>query len=187
MSGRSWPDQRYFNPRAPRGARPYRSYLLTVPQGYFNPRAPRGARLLCAIPSKSFSQFQSTRSARSATGLSGRSWPDQRYFNPRAPRGARPYRSYLLTVPQGYFNPRAPRGARLLCAIPSKSFSQFQSTRSARSATHRGHTGYAGLGISIHALREERAAAAISCIRDGVNFNPRAPRGARLMETTPSS
>ena len=101
----------YFNPRAPRGARPpvnrynpqFHPISIHVPrEGHdglvssppintldFNPRAPRGARRCGA------------RSTISAF-----------YFNPRAPRGARPQPT-LSDYGTRYFNPRAPRGARL--------------------------------------------------------------------------
>ena len=77
--------------------------------------------------------FQSTRSARSATVVTGRCRRRPAYFNPRAPRGARPKRV---------------RGKKV--------WSLFQSTRSARSAT-KGLSGHkVVIVISIHALREER-------------------------------
>ena len=57
---------RYFNPRAPQGARLLvcRNALLLC---YFNPRAPQGARHEADGSHKIVTQFQSTRSARSAT------------------------------------------------------------------------------------------------------------------------
>ena len=61
----SWPTVRYFNPRAPYGARPPTSLTPSRP-AYFNPRAPYGARR-----------------ARAASLVSS---PN---FNPRAPYGAR--------------------------------------------------------------------------------------------------
>ena len=60
--------QRYFNPRAPRGARLIDGCHHARHIHNFNPRAPRGARRSCA---RSRSRW----------------WG---YFNPRAPRGARP-------------------------------------------------------------------------------------------------
>ena len=85
-----------FNPRAPRGARPYRPRSRRSTRKYFNPRAPRGARLL---------------------GLGeGSSTPGD--FNPRAPRGARPGGRGGRQKGGGDFNPRAPRGARPVSLTP---------------------------------------------------------------------
>ena len=62
---------------------------------YFNPRAPRGARRLLRLDLPARKKFQSTRPARGATDLTSvircreRWW----HFNPRAPRGARPTRA----------------------------------------------------------------------------------------------
>ncbi len=126
-------------------------------------------------------------------------------FNPRAPRGARPEAApgaachsnisiHALReerdasrigrlLPKSYFNPRAPRGAR-------------RGTRPGTNSSFR---------ISIHALREERdhihrsswtsnntfqsTRSARSATLDtlltlltDLNFNPRAPRGARQVE-----
>ena len=168
-----------FNPRAPRGARLCPSGRRS-PARNFNPRAPRGARLhqrevwsrfndisIHALREErdgmpSFyvqvgTQFQSTRSARSATRGCFRQCRGHQDFNPRAPRGARlpviqvqlhifsisihalrEERDCLFHWRQKLtpnFNPRAPRGAR---------------------------------------------PAALSVGADSDNFNPRAPRGARL-------
>ena len=102
---------RYFNPRAPCGARRFGGFLgcnqnqisihaprvgrdacaakLNLQRWYFNPRAPCGARRF---------RFE------------------QRLlnfdFNPRAPCGARPA-AWMVLIPHGQnFNPRAPCGAR---------------------------------------------------------------------------
>ena len=80
-----------------------------------------------------------------------------------------------------YFNPRAPRGARLSMSILMIRPVLFQSTRPARGATSDVSNTVLGLMISIHAPREGRdvivGASAPGLPRD---FNPRAPRGARL-------
>ena len=61
--------RRYFNPRAPCGARrPARTYCGT--SGNFNPRAPCGARLRQRSTARSAIRFQSTRPVRGATTLS---------------------------------------------------------------------------------------------------------------------
>ena len=86
---RRLPSGRYFNPRAPRGARPRSASAFTtifpfqstrpargatqalhhhpLRQLDFNPRAPRGARLSESLPPVRLSIFQSTRPARGAT------------------------------------------------------------------------------------------------------------------------
>ena len=102
------PVWKYFNPRAPRGARPCEGKSLTVSWN-FNPRAPRGARrgivpfrqtlfqisIHALREERDFSfhwnwnsrfLFQSTRSARSATDVISGRINKQRDFNPRAPR-----------------------------------------------------------------------------------------------------
>ena len=122
-----------FNPRAPHGARPgasvtiepvpdisihalrmERDYLITPEDiGYIISihalRMERDETTDNAnCPTE---QFQSTRSAWSATGGIGDDRTSARYFNPRAPHGARlsyHTRGYWLH----YFNPRAPHGAR---------------------------------------------------------------------------
>ena len=149
-------------------------------QGNFNPRPPRGGRPW--ISSEAYCMgfiFQSTPPARGATGrkaiLRGRQYisihapregGDRRSsvecfavdnFNPRPPRGGRPYkprsertkREFQSTPPargatsssggsdggSGDFNPRPPRGGRLNSLFPSISPSKFQSTPPARGAT----------------------------------------------------
>ena len=158
-----WPASytHYFNPRAPRGARPGFFQTRNLFQTDFNPRAPRGARpLRLTIPkmqnisihalreerdSYCFSSipfnlaFQSTRSARSATLLHDICKTYFYDFNPRAPRGARQYP----------------------CGVTSDS-----------------------TPISIHALREERDKRPLVPHCGFQNFNPRAPRGARQQKNT---
>ena len=61
------------------------------------------------------------------------SCPDCRNFYPRPPRGGRPLRSWERSAARHHFYPRPPRGGRQQLDAPP----------------------YSGLGISIHALREE--------------------------------
>ena len=122
----------------------------------FNPRAPQGARPAVFMDNRSFAQFQSTRSAGSATACSGclrnRSFISIHAlrrerdlhglpcrlaltdFNPRAPQGAR-HRKGKNRQKRYHFNPRAPQGARRLMVGFDKIADEFQSTRSAGSAT----------------------------------------------------
>ena len=57
----------YFNPRAPRGARPPLDSRSLLNTENFNPRAPRGARLTPRGQRMESLKFQSTRPARGAT------------------------------------------------------------------------------------------------------------------------
>ena len=62
---------------------------------HFNPRAPRGARPYNPIENYDRKEFQSTCPARGTT-LDSKKCPSiSKHFNPRAPRGARPCRHIL--------------------------------------------------------------------------------------------
>ena len=109
---RSHTPARYFNPRAPRGARPSWTGSPSISSRNFNPRAPRGARLVC-------------------DPHSGR----QHDFNPRAPRGARQRRTHGQ-LRGGGISIHAPREGRDWVTItPDPNDGTFQSTRPARGAT----------------------------------------------------
>ena len=128
---------------------------------HFNPRAPRGAR-----------PFSRCRHGRLCD-----------YFNPRAPRGARPCPIWA-PLPELDFNPRAPRGARQFHHGLAVHLNEFQSTRPARGATRVLKGQPAEVVISIHAPREGRDGRRVCCPLDyEPDFNPRAPRGARLPTT----
>ena len=122
------------------------------------------------------------------------------YFNPRAPRGARRHKcrqqrggGISIHVPrEGHdrhrrvflrsrsnFNPRAPRGAR---HYPSKSFSQV--SRISIHVPREGHDfkrfrACLVRRISIHVPREGHDARSYVMCASDIDFNPRAPRGAR--------
>ena len=100
------------------------------------------------------------------------------HFNPRAPRGARRRLSAALKRGSN-FNPRAPRGARRYLTAEPLWSEGFQSTRPSRGATVFYKKIYRQQGISIHAPlagRDKR----FTCLRVRIiDFNPRAPRGAR--------
>ena len=78
---------------------------------YFNPRAPRGARPYFTQKFTGNKAFQSTRPSRGATTCLNIVIGQTIYFNPRAPRGAR-RTSRTRRCSSRNFNPRAPRGAR---------------------------------------------------------------------------
>ncbi len=188
-----------FNPRAPRGARPFGPSAASI-QLCFNPRAPRGARQCdCAFPHPA-AKFQSTRPARGATPL-GIATSPVRPVSIHAPRAGRDLRLPLQTAigpvsihaPRAgrdppardgerlrrCFNPRAPRGARPGPPRRLDLHSRFQSTRPARGATGRSSGAFQCPDVSIHAPRAGRDRLDGEGATVVPGFNPRAPRGAR--------
>ena len=147
----------YFNPRAPRGARPELNVLfikvlnisIHVPrEGHdrtdisalftvsnFNPRAPRGARRKCP-----FIPFVMS------------------YFNPRAPRGARP----------PFNSRRVPRG-RISIHVPREGHDDLKLGHKASVSN-----------FNPRAPRGARRLRSTTRVCKDRHFNPRAPRGARL-------
>ncbi len=148
-----------FNPRAPRGARPFSGYALALCRGVFQSTRPaRGATADSAMPSAAIAvSIHAPRAGRDASICRTSRHPHGR-FNPRAPRGARRRRDASCLKQCHRFNPRAPRGARLSqSADPTGDSTRFNP-------------------------RAPRGARRYSCDviapkPDG--FNPRAPRGAR--------
>ena len=123
-----------FNPRPPRGGRPIRLHLRSLPSSDFNPRPPRGGRRTAAKASLSSGLFQSTPSARRATVDAVAETAVGVNFNPRPPRGGR--LEWLPTVIKAVdFNPRPPRGGRHAKIYNKTANKTFQSTPSARRAT----------------------------------------------------
>ncbi len=144
--------------------------------------------------------FQSTRPAWGAT-LASMIQRSSTEISIHAPRVGRDSAAHAKTSLIPYFNPRAPRGARRGAETIISFISRFQSTRPAWGATRGGVYGTLGGQISIHAPRvgrdeDIRVTMRGMCIsihaprvgRDqavqllmlyGIDFNPRAPRGAR--------
>ena len=150
-----------FNPRSPRGER--RAIVLTSLQYFhFNPRSPRGERLF-RRPQLHYSP----------------------YFNPRSPRGER-RGSSRLQGHQHYFNPRSPRGERRGRHRAPLSDARFQSTLPARGATAAAEDLCEVANISIHAPREGSDAPPCQIATGAAYFNPRSPRGERLMPSNDS-
>ena len=166
----------HFNPRPPRGGRPYPTQPLRA-CGYFNPRPPRGGRR--SNPSARYVQLyfnprppRGGRPRRRPRGYSA-----CHYFNPRPPRGGRPFREVCPYQRRGisihalreegdqplqplqrrpcHFNPRPPRGGRLPRNIGKPCERDFnpRPPRGGRPFSHPALV--APGGISIHALREE--------------------------------
>ena len=165
-----------FNPRAPQGARPPAACRIDSLR-HFNPRAPQGARRRRSLSRQMRSEFQSTRSAGSATlntkaqirsirisihalrrerdSPRRRRRGRRRYFNPRAPQGARPLSPPQEVIVKAFQSTRSAGSATSPSNIISVLF-RFQSTRSAGSATHTARHWHRRQSISIHALRRER-------------------------------
>ena len=190
-----------FNPRAPRGARPAAD-VVGLWQALFQSTCPaRGTTALSV--EKSNIRVISIHVPREGHDCNTfYTICTQRHFNPRAPRGAR-----LSIFAQhrnvfGNFNPRAPRGARHSTKNPLHCWIAFQSTCPARGTTAPALIVHEQPLISIHVPREGHDASTrylrlytvqfqSTCPARGttsiygmtatnpVNFNPRAPRGAR--------
>ena len=107
--------------------------------------------------------FQSTLPARGATIGSSGYKARIKYFNPRSPRGER--------QPQ-----RAPASTALIKA--------FQSTLPARGATLGCLPPCNAVNISIHAPREGSDSPPVTSCPVMMYFNPRSPRGERLLSLT---
>ena len=145
--------------------------------------------------------FQSTRPIWGATVSVGVAYGTGQNFNPRAPYGAR-HRAKTTVPTMYYFNPRAPYGARRNTAKKQGGIYQFQSTRPIWGATTLNAKLNGNNYISIHAPhmgRDQRIlgangfdfkfqstrpiwGATLACMINGknsLNFNPRAPYGAR--------
>ena len=145
---------------------------------YFNPRAPCGARRACRTSACGTARFQSTRPVRGATRAGRRGYAPGRDFNPRAPCGARLYKTAAFVwikkfqstrpvrgatlclhgppPPENHFNPRAPCGARLHRRADPALYGRFQSTRPVRGATSAEGKSEETDRISIHAPRAGR-------------------------------
>ena len=170
------------------------TFQSTCPARGTTPRAARACRLY---------PFQSTCPARGTTPATASARCPQRNFNPRAPRGAR-RAAPGGAAGKGDFNPRAPRGARLLLAadvrdaaisihVPREGhdrLSWFPLCVFLLISIHVPREGHDFLHhfiicfefiISIHVPREGHDRDFSRCSSPALYFNPRAPRGARLL------
>ena len=147
---------RYFNPRAPCGARPVRLRRF-YHTNYISIHAPLAGRdaIRDAVANGTM-PFQSTRPLRGAT--------------PALP---------CVMRDQSYFNPRAPCGARHHFSVAFVEDSTFQSTRPLRGATLFACFRISFDRISIHAPLAGRDLIQPAPVKSIPNFNPRAPCGAR--------
>ena len=148
-------------------------------------------------------RFQSTPSARRATSLVSDRLTPVSYFNPRPPRGGRRGSSPAMDGPLVFQSTPSARRAtehQLLGEEPveisihalreegdtlrrcgSSLASRFQSTPSARRATLTCCSSSSSSVISIHALREEGDKLPTATLPVCTDFNPRPPRGGRLL------
>ena len=149
---------RYFNPRAPHGARPFRRADRPSRKARnFNPRAPYRARPApLGHPQLETQQFQSTRPIRGATRAG----------------------SAMSSIPVN-FNPRAPYGARRTCQRQNRLSAIFQSTRPIRGATHGRIPGDLAGQISIHAPHTGRDPSAAGLGHGGHHISIHAPHTGR--------
>ena len=127
---------------------------------YFNPRSPRGLR---PKPVSVCHQGYS-------------------HFNPRSPRGLRLADRRKCFRTNQDFNPRSPRGLRQFNSSPRSVPLPFQSTQPKRAATSETQgNGMGGFYISIHAAQEGCDYHLSSTPTLAIYFNPRSPRGLRLI------
>jgi len=124
----------------------------------FNPRPPRGERRYWPYNFYPSQLFQSTPPERGATG---------KFFIPAAGSAG--------------FNPRPPRGERLVHLNGIGDGVMFQSTPPERGATRPRPQGGGVSRVSIHAPREGSDLAKESLLSISASFNPRPPRGERLL------
>ena len=192
---------RHFNPRAPRGARPLKNFLVRHRVRFQSTCPARGTTSEQGRFFQRYLLFQSTCPARGTTLILFLRMELISYFNPRAPRGARPV-NRTVTLPAWIFQSTCPaRGTTL----SSKSFDQvsrisihvpreghdadrfallpaqheFQSTCPARGTTVPCQQTGGRADISIHVPREGHDRVGFLAYAPACHFNPRAPRGAR--------
>ena len=201
--------RRYFNPRAPCGAR-RSSRSCLIPCRDFNPRAPCGARRGWDGAQSTWTAFQSTRPVWGATVSGGlRDVATDRFQSTRpvwgatwertcmeyglsqisihAPRVGRDAGGARNPAEFMHFNPRAPCGAR-----PSIVRSCFATVPISIHAPRVGRDsrrfpGKVWLCISIHAPRVGRDSFSFPRRVQRRNFNPRAPCGARQTGPLPGA
>ena len=106
------------------------------------------------------------------------------YFNPRSPRGERPSVSSFVSF-ISHFNPRSPRGERRSSGVNGFFLADI-SIHAPREGSDQIGDGDCNtvVGISIHAPREGSDAHADARSAMLEHFNPRSPRGERLIAVT---
>ena len=128
-------DRYYISIHAPLAGRDsYRGNACQYAK-HFNPRAPRGARPFFFDVLLGTVKFQSTRPSRGATLAPPLRIGTPENFNPRAPRGARPVTKPMPLRRAIFQSTRPSRGATRSRPEFSASSLIFQSTRPSRGAT----------------------------------------------------
>ena len=145
---------------------------------HFNPRPPRGGRPFYQIHETSSAAFQSTPPARGATP-SPEALPVIQPISIHAPREGGDQKRISRACQPDNFNPRPPRGGRQRKSKNDSNRTKFQSTPPARGATMFLRRGPRYLKISIHAPREGGDFTAAAGVSPKADFNPRPPRGGR--------
>ncbi len=102
-------------------------------------------------------------------------------FQSTRPTWGATQRAHVSHTQQCGFNPRAPRGARQQARRSTVGRDRFQSTRPTWGATYSLPSGGTNSYVSIHAPHVGRDGVKIKGCRLPNSFNPRAPRGARLV------
>ena len=169
---------RYFNPRAPSGAR-RRADVRRRERVYFNPRAPSGARRRLSLqePQHLLISIHALRAERDSVSTE---------LDTKIPISIHALRAERDLVDIGIFatynkfqSTRSERSATCAAKSPDAKCSRFQSTRSERSATLAGRN--PDTSARFQSTRSERSATLTRgqhFIREK-DFNPRAPSGAR--------
>ena len=171
---------------APLAGRDFSLSGVTFVHFDFNPRAPCGARPAPKTMRETMKRFQPTRPLRGAT-LPKVPKPKKEIISTHAPLAGRdtfpPSRQSLRID----FNPRAPCGARQGETGHKQYDRKFQPTRPLRGATKTEKHSRGFNKISTHAplagrdLNKSRLQGLV------INFNPRAPCGARLILANPTT
>ena len=148
---------------------------------YFNPRAPCGARPSPRNMASSAPAFQSTRPVRGATLQTACDSSQATNFNPRVPCGARLSSSVASPVVYLFQSTRPVRGATRL--PPDQALHGGISIHAPRAGRDSGPVLAPFVAhISIHAPRAGRDSAVLMRSPPLRDFNPRAPCGARLSQ-----
>ena len=110
---------RYFNPRAPRGARPHQKESLPQRIPSFQSTCPaRGTTALKNFSARRHARFQSTCPARGTTVRPALLWRLMTHFNPRAPRGAR-RQGHMISRNSNFISIHVPReGHDAMAGLP---------------------------------------------------------------------
>ena len=168
-----------FNPRAPCGARPG-SPARCQKRSYFNPRAPCGARLRERADRGGAVRFQSTRPVWGATPRTSFASASPQFQSTRPVWGAT-WREHSAERCDG-ISIHAPRVGRDMKQPTGQRDAAEISIHAPRvGRDHALENDFGPIRISIHAPRVGRDASATILLNFIVDFNPRAPCGARRL------